>query len=159
MRLFCDMDGVLADFDRGYEIVMGRPITERDYHKEWSQEDWDLLHRTAPTFFRDLPPMPDMFELWEYIRRHDPTILTGVPRELTSSVTSNQKTDWSARMFGPQQPIICCRSKEKFHHCRPGDVLIDDWPKYKHLWEGAGGIWVTHTSASATIARLKELGL
>jgi 5'(3')-deoxyribonucleotidase len=159
MHLFCDMDGVLADFDRGYEIVLGRPIAKRDYHKDWTQEDWDLLHRTSPTFFRDLPPMPDAEELWSYIKRYNPRILTGVPKEV--GVSGNQKIEWASRQpfIGPSTEVVCCRSREKYLHCRPGDVIIDDWPKYQNHWQAAGGIWVTHTSASATIARLKELGL
>lgn len=156
-RLFCDMDGVLADFDRGYAIVMGREITPRDYHKDWSQDDWEALHKAAPTFFRDLPLMPDASELWTYISPHSPTILTGVPKELNG--TDVQKKAWSAAHFGPTQPIICCRSKEKALHCRPGDIIIDDWGKYRHLWERAGGIWILHTSAKDSIEQLKELGL
>ena len=35
---------------------------------------------------------------------------------------------------------------------QPGDILIDDWPKYKHLWEEAGGIFILHTSAAQSIA-------
>lgn len=158
-RLWCDMDGVLADFDRGYGLVVGREITKRDYHSAWTQADWDALYAAAPTFFRDLPPMPDAHVLWAYIKRHGPTILTGIPKELHTS--ANQKVEWAARQpfLGPAVPITCCRSAEKFHHCRPGDVIIDDWGKYQHLWEQAGGIWIMHTSAEDSIRQLKDLGL
>lgn len=160
MQIWCDMDGVLADFDEGYSVVMGRPIEKRDYHKDWTQADWDALHKASPTFFRDLPPMPDAERLWNYIKPHYPRILTGVPKELNAAAP-NQKREWAARtpFIGPLATVVCCRSREKFHHCKPGDILIDDWEKYRALWEQAGGIWVTHTSASATIAQLQELGV
>ena len=126
MRLFCDMDGVLADFDAGYERVTGTKLTPRDYRAEWTDVEWGDLRATAPNFFRDLPPMRDAHDLWAYIARHSPTILTGVPMEVSTS--GNQKVEWVSLQpwLGPQVPIICCRSREKFHHCRPGDVLIDD---------------------------------
>ena len=38
-----------------------------------------------------------------------------------------------------------------------GDILIDDWTKYRHLWLAAGGIWITHTSAQGSIAELRKL--
>ena len=53
----------------------------------------------------------------------------------------------------------CCRSREKCLHAAPGDVLIDDWVKYKSLGEGAGGRWITHRNAAATAEELTLLGL
>jgi hypothetical protein len=41
----------------------------------------------------------------------------------------------------------------------PGDILVDDYLKYRHLWEEAGGVFVHHTSARHTIRQLAELGL
>lgn len=160
-RVFCDMDGVLADFDAGYAQVMGRPITKRDYQKSWAQEDWDALHKAAPEFFAELPPMPDAHVLWAYIAPHCPTILTGIPRELNAARPDLQKKLWAARQpfLGPQVPIIPCQSKDKSRHAKPGDILIDDWEKYRHVWEAMGGVWVTHTDAESTIEKLKDLGL
>jgi hypothetical protein len=36
-------------------------------------------------------------------------------------------------------------------------VLIDDWEKWRSLWEGAGGIWITHTCAVDTIVEFKKI--
>lgn len=54
--------------------------------------------------------------------------------------------------------VVCCQSREKYLYCKTGDILIDDWEKYKAKWIGAGGNWITHTSAANSIAALKELG-
>ena len=56
-------------------------------------------------------------------------------------------------------PVWCCRSSEKYKAAEPGDILIDDWDKYKHLWTGAGGLWITHRSADETIQELAALGV
>jgi hypothetical protein len=43
--------------------------------------------------------------------------------------------------------------------CRPGDILIDDWTKYQHLWLAAGGRWITHTSAENSVQQLLAMGI
>lgn len=54
--------------------------------------------------------------------------------------------------------MIGCASKDKSLHIRkPGDILIDDWEKYRHLWEGRGGRWITHTGFSRSLAQLDVL--
>ena len=55
--------------------------------------------------------------------------------------------------------MIVCRSKDKIKFAKPGDVIVDDWTKWQHVWEKGGGIWVLHTSAANSIAKLKELGV
>lgn len=40
---------------------------------------------------------------------------------------------------------------------REGDILVDDTLKYRDLWSGAGGIFVHHRSAQATIEELEVL--
>ena len=46
----------------------------------------------------------------------------------------------------------------KREHCHPGDVLVDDRDKHRPLWEAAGGLFVHHKSAKASIAALKAAG-
>lgn len=156
MQIYCDMDGVLADFDLGFERVMGYALPPRSLRTE--NLDWATLRARAPTFFRDLPLMPGAQKLWDYIRPHGAKILTGVPAEVDAS--ANDKIDWALEtLLVPSNRTVCCRASQKFLHCHPGDILIDDWEKYRPLWERAGGLWITHTSAESTIQQLKELGL
>jgi len=146
MQLFVDLDGVLADFDTGYEKVFGlRPDKKAD------NVDWDAV-RYVPDFYLNLPPMPDMRILWRGVKHRNPIILTGVPSSVPEAPAN--KRAWVAKNLGPDVEVRCCRSSEKCKHAVPGDILVDDWIKYRHLWEAAGGIWVTHTSAMDTLARL-----
>jgi hypothetical protein len=152
MRLFCDVDGVAADFDTGYRQAFGKPCS-----KLLDDVDWDLV-RAHGHFYEMLPPMRDWPLLWRYIKPHEPTFLTGVPKRLLGDANT-QKHRWLYRYAEPGVDVITCLSKDKCLHCRPGDVLIDDWEKYRHLWEAAGGIWVTHTDAVSTIDKLRRWGL
>lgn len=153
MRIFLDMDGVLADFDAGYEKRFGvRPDKASD------NVDWQLV-RSTPNFYRDLPPMPDCYDLLLGlsklgIRLTSLTILTGVPANVPEALAN--KRAWVEDHI-PPIPIIGCRSKEKCLHGQAGDVLIDDWDRYKGLWEGMGGHWITHTSAASSLQQLREL--
>lgn len=152
-QVFVDMDGVLADFDTHYEAVFGRRAS-----KLTDDVDWKAV-RAAPGFFADMPPMPDMRELWDYVSRltRKPIVLTGVPSSVEEAPAN--KRAWVTRHLGEHVEVRACQSKLKCLHARPGDILIDDWEKYRGLWIAKGGRWITHTSAKTTIDRLHELGL
>jgi hypothetical protein len=55
--------------------------------------------------------------------------------------------------------MITCMAREKRMHMKPGDVLVDDFLKYKEPWEDTGGIFIHHTSAHSTIIELRRIGL
>lgn len=66
---------------------------------------------------------------------------------------------WAAQHF-PNAEIITCRSKDKSRYIKSsGDLLVDDYQKYRELWEKAGGIFVPHISAQDSINQLAALGV
>lgn len=148
--LYVDMDGVLADFDRHHETVFGIRA-----NKLIDNVDWQAV-RAAKDFYLNIPPMPDFDELWAFIGPRKPIVLTGIPYSVTEAETN--KRAWIAKHLGPNQPVQCCKSKDKSRFCVPGDILIDDWEKYRDLWLAKRGRWITHTSASETISQLKSWG-
>jgi hypothetical protein len=99
--------------------------------------------------------MEDLPILWDRIRRHKPVVLTGIPRIPGCAM---QKRAWIATYLGEDVPVITCRSAEKCLYAQPGNILIDDWEKYRHLWEAKGGGWITHRSTAETIKALSEMG-
>lgn len=149
VHLFLDLDGVLADFDVGY---FQRFNLVAD--KVADTVDWSLVEAT-PQFYRDLPPMPDAMELWNSVSWLNPTILTGVPYSVPEALEN--KREWVARHLG-DVPMIGCKSKDKSLHMKDvGDILIDDWEKYRDVWLGRGGRWITHTSAAQSLEALRQL--
>lgn len=151
-QLFIDLDGVLADFDGFYESQFG--IRPNKAIKD-PPDFWKNVERHG-TFFADMAPMPDALDLWWGAKQlhPEPVILTGLPRMKDAEA---QKRDWVKRHVDMDAKVICCQSKDKRDHGKPGDVLVDDWDKYRHLWEGMGGIFVLHTSAAASLALVKEI--
>lgn len=150
-KLFVDMDGVLADFDSHHEKVFGYRSD-----KLLDNVDWKEVRR-VPNFYRHIPPMADMRQLWDAIRHLEPTVLTGIPSSIPEAPAN--KREWIKVNLGPHVPVVCCPSKEKCLRATPGAVLIDDWEKYRHLWEDKGGVWITHLNAELTIEELKRKGM
>jgi hypothetical protein len=154
-QVFLDLDGVLADFDSFYAQHFGVQINRN------MPEDppglWENI-RSHGTFYRDLPILPDALDLWHGVKHLNPTILTGVPYHQVPTAAVQKRT-WVRWHFGVEVPIICCRSRDKWTYGQPGDVLVDDWVRYRHLWEEMGGVFVLHTSTAATLERLKVLGV
>jgi 5'(3')-deoxyribonucleotidase len=122
------------------------------------EEMWNHTKHIDPYFFERLKPMPDAFELisgvtdWCVENDYDPIILTGSPTEWAYG----QKFRWYREYF-PNLHVVICKSKEKHLFCLPGDILIDDRTKYKHLWLNAGGVFITHISAKQTLKELNNL--
>ena len=148
-QLYLDCDGVLADFDRGATELLG--MTPKAYQKRHGIGPfWKKLAR-APDFYFGLPLLPDAMQLFDAVRHFDPIILTGLP---VGNWAADQKVRWAALHF-PGTRIITTMARDKRDHAKQGDVLVDDQIRHAHLWEEAGGIFVTHTDAKSTIRKLE----
>jgi hypothetical protein len=152
-QIFVDMDGVLADFDTHHDNTFG---VRSD--KTVDNVDWAKI-AAIPNYYENIPPMPDMQELWDFVSKQSikPIILTGIPYSVAEA--ADNKKAWVKKNLGDDIEVRCCSSKDKCLHASPGDVLIDDWTKYKHLWVAKGGVWITHTSAKNSIIELLEMGI
>ncbi len=146
-QLFLDCDGVLADFDAAFEQQFGHP--PRAYEDAHGPEVfWRDIRNEAKEFYRNLPLMDGARELYEAVEHCRPIILTGCPR---GGWAEMQKIEWAREHF-PGVPLIPCASKDKRVYCRPGDALVDDYLRYRDLWQSAGGIFIHHTNISDSIA-------
>lgn len=147
-QLWLDMDGVLADFVGSYTEHFHEPPD-----KGLAQDEkWRKLQEVKDFYFH-LKLLPDARQLVDATRALRPIILTGCPR---GGWAEQQKLAWGHVHF-PGIPMTLCRSHQKPMFCHPGDVLIDDWPKYKDQWEAKGGHFIVHTSARESLTRLAAL--
>lgn len=157
-QLYIDLDGVLADFDRHYIQMFGElPAkwkTDHDHTNNNLDVDWKSMNDRD--FFAGIPLMRDAMELWEYVSKYNPIILTGCPKTGFDNAAANKRA-WVVTHIGPNVPVITCFSKEKCDYAQPGDILVDDWEKYKEKWVGKGGLWITHNSAKESIYELQKL--
>ena len=153
-HFFVDLDGVLADFDAGVQALFGRSPDELPPPVLWSR-----LAKT-PGFYNELEWMNDGKELWNFVVKFGPTILTGLPR---GTWAEPQKRSWCKRELGENVPVIACLSKEKPEKAKATvakgivPVLIDDRQSLQEAFEAIGGIFVHHRSSKGSLAELRKL--
>mgnify|MGYP001096855941 CR=1 FL=1 len=149
-KIYCDLDGVLADFERGVKKLTGK------YPHEQSKKDmWNAIY-SIPNFFQTLDWIPEGRNLWNYIKGWNPTILTGLP---ASENGAQQKQLWCAEHLGRNVPVIVCRSADKQRYAEPNAILIDDRNDNIAQWKAQGGIGILHRTWPKTLNQLQKLGI
>lgn len=149
--IFCDMDGVLVDFDEGFKSKYGTyPYLIP------KKELWEFVINT-PNYWLNLLPKKDAFVLVEFLERNGFEILTGLPH-YGYDKANKEKREWVKKYIGDHVVVNCCLSKDKQQYLKEKDILIDDWESNIQRWEEAGGIGILHVSAEQTIQKLKEYG-
>ena len=152
-KIYCDMDGVIADFERGYEELTG--IDLQGEFKPEGKEFWDPISKAGVGFWAGLKWMPDGQQLWDYIKPHKPKLLSAPSREDSSRIG---KHVWVKHKI-PGTKLILRYADKKKQLASPTSILIDDRIKNIEDWESAGGIGILHINAANTISQLKKLGL
>lgn len=158
-NVFSDGDGVIADFDTGFEQRFGVGM------KGLKVEVWqDMILQTQGQFFEELPLMPQWEYYWGSILPYKPIILTGCPR-IGYDLAAEAKRAYYEKHCGPSYrelhgedlQIITCLSKEKPIHMKaPGDILIDDMVHNLKKWEKAGGKAIYFKTAKQAIHFFKQ---
>lgn len=159
--IYCDLDGVLAGFDEGYFELTGKPTYHADVQDKtefWSTFNRALKDKNISEFkyWADLPWNPGGKQLWDYISKHNPFILTAPTRNPESK---EGKRVWVANHLDNVKKIYFAYAALKPQYSRKNRILIDDRKDTIDAWRANGGIGIHHTSTSSTIKQLKQLGL
>jgi len=176
-QIYCDMDGVLVDFEEGVvnyitsKILSGQANDLRDAIQRSYIEKGDLAGPTKSKEVRkymykhigdneklwaNLPWTKHGKRLWRTIAPHNPYILTAPMRE----GSEKGKHAWIKRNLNPA-PEKIFMSHEKYEWSAKNHILIDDFTKNTIPWEQAGGIAILHSDndIEKTLDALRELGL
>jgi hypothetical protein len=151
IQIFCDLDGVLVDFDAGVKKILKKAPDDLPTGLMWA-----VLKKT-PDFYNKLNWTPNGKKLWQnLIGLSNVTIqlLTGVPRGFKEA--EGQKRAWCKRELGEQFNVICCQTKDKPKYATTGAILIDDRLNIADEWIANGGIFIHHTSTENTIIELNK---
>ena len=152
-KIFCDLDGVLADFERGVIDLTGRSTELQTSSKMWAKIF------SCPKFFEKLNPTSYCENLWNkmcLMGKQIPTILTGVPQGKKQYPI--EKLSWCKKNLDNDiENIITCKSTDKYKYSNFGHVLIDDNFSNGVKWLHYGGIFIHHISPERTIYELERL--
>jgi len=161
--IYCDMDGVLTDFEAQFDHYYG--MNPREYAKLKGPE---LMKKAVDDvgldYWAKMPLFPGALELWAYISQYQPIILSSPS---TFKYAKKGKDIWIANNLKPAPSDILYKQtghKEEAIQGLPESeikrsILIDDYYRNLAPWKELGAIGITHKSAQQTINILKKFRL
>lgn len=142
MKIYLDMDDVVADWMPAARAIVNR---NWNYGERIPESDWSKV-KAKSRFYRDLPIKPGAHELVDYCKQlvengqaEGLYFLTALPHDHSVPYAAQDKVWWAHERF-PEIPVFFGPySYDKWRHCRPGDILIDDRTSNCSEWQAAGG--------------------
>lgn len=151
-EIFCDLDGVLTNFDARFKQY-ARMGAKEYIAKHSEKEFWAFITKAGEKYWSEMPWMPEGKQLWEYISKYNPKILSSPSRDASSRIG---KKRWIERELPNTELIL---SNNKANYSGFNKILIDDREDNIYKWKAAGGIGILFTSTAQIIEDLKKLGL
>lgn len=160
-QLYCDMDGVLCDFDAQFDKYFG--MGPKEYIEEKGTKAFEnAVESGGVQFWSTMPWFPGSQELWKKIGKHG-TIILSSPSNFTDAkegkklwIENNLNPKPKAIIFkqtGDKHSILAGKSEEEIKR----SVLIDDYGVNLKPWKAAGGIGIKHENQTDTSHALQIL--
>ena len=150
IQIYCDMDGVLCDFDEKFEYFYGiSPIEYRNTKGPKAFEE--AVNKAGVDFWAKMNWMPGGQELWSIIGKYKPYILTSPSK---FQYAKEGKKLWIENNLNPQPKKVLFAQTGDKHSMMTADpknsMLIDDyWPNLAP-WKALGGIAIMHKDIDKT---------
>ena len=139
IKVYFDMDGVLADFAKGLRDMCGMDAPVQGAGSD--DAVFDAIRR-IPHFYLNLEPnqgVVDLFRMLDDIEGISCAVLTGIPKPSRGIADAEQdKREWVERHLGPETEFIAVERRHKADYAKDS-ILIDDYPPNIGEWEAAGG--------------------
>ncbi|MCR5212792.1 MAG: hypothetical protein K6E10_00105 [Eubacterium sp.] len=162
-KIYFDMDGVLADFDRGVrEFCHMEPSPQNEGWKPGMDDNMWAKARLVDHYYDKLELMPgakEMFDLVYGKYKERCEILTGIPKPKRGMVGSAEdKKAWTKRLLSEDIIVNTVYREEKPDYCSGKDcILIDDLKANIASWEEIGGTGILFENAQDIIEIFKAL--
>ena len=150
IQIYCDMDGVLCDFDEKFEYFYG--ITPIEYRNTKGPKAFEeAVNKAGVDFWAKMNWMPGGQELWSIIGKYKPYILTSPSK---FEFAKEGKKMWIENNLNPQPKKVLFAQTGDKHSMMTADpknsMLIDDyWPNLAP-WKALGGIAIMHKDIDKT---------
>lgn len=150
LQIYCDMDGVLCDFDSRFEYYFDMsPNKFREQYGKQVMED--KVSEAGLQFWAGMDWMPGGEALWAVIGKRN-TIILSSPGKFYQA--EEGKKLWIANHLSPQPKDIIFKQAGKKHEVLQGkspdqikkSILIDDYYRNIMPWKEVGGIGLYYKS-------------
>lgn len=163
-KIYFDMDGVVADFDRGVIEICGlMPLSQNAKHRSLHKEEmmWERIKEVGH-FYDKLELMPGAKEMFDAVYQKyggKCQILTGIPKPRRGIDTAAEdKKAWVKRLLSEEVIVNTVMREDKAKFCTgKGCILIDDLDRNVKAWNEMGGTGILHVDPEDTLRQLREL--
>jgi len=166
------MDGVLTDFEKRFFDKVNevgpdyyplkdikKVVKPKDFEKLFGIEEfWKFIDQiVGVSFWVGMDWMPNGKDLWSFISKYNPSLLTSPSRDNTSRLGKNL---WVRNQLSPKPKVIFAYSANKKNYANKNSILIDDKKSNIEEWKSAGGIAfrVKDGDIGPALQGLKDLG-
>lgn len=161
-KIYFDMDGVLANFEKGIKDLCGLELHDQEKDNLQADEKMWKAVRENDHFYAHLELMPGSKKLFDtlYERYGDRCeILTAIPKKERGVVTAEEdKTNWVREKLSEHIPVQIVYKEQKKDYCTgKGCILIDDYVRNIEEWKACGGTGILFTNAEETEKSLREI--
>ena len=166
VQIYCDMDGVLVDMEKGFKAISGGLAPKEYEAKNGKGSFWKVIGRKKD-FWITLEPMPDAVVLWKFLSDNFKSPVPVILSAGQGSTVVQQKTEWIHKHLGTgikvmiapsgvKKPEFVLKSPDMGEGKYVTHVLIDDTQKNIDAWnnEPHHRIAIHHTSAAESIKAL-----
>jgi hypothetical protein len=159
IQIYCDMDGVLADFDARFEYYFD--MNPRKFQDKYGEKVFDeKINEAGEQFWIEMKWMPEGKQLWSVISKYNPILLTSPGKYVGAK---EGKRLWVDKQISPSQKIIYKQAGNK-HEILKGkppeqiqnSILIDDNDKNTNPWRESGAIGIYFKSTNQALQELKK---
>ena len=172
--VFCDMDGVMCDFDLQFTQMIGS--SPKEFESQYGTlKFWNEIANKGELFWSSMEKMPDFNQLKDGIVKivndnnldlqvltstSDNWIIKNHPRDEAKEVIRNiekGKLEWLRNNWSGLKVNFSGSGGSKAKFAKPNSCLIDDLSKNIESFEAAGGKGIIHTTASKSLNDLQLL--
>jgi len=161
-KVYLDMDGVVANFDKRFEDLSG--MKPNDFEEKYGKNKfWDFIdedHKVS--FWVGIPVMDGAKKLVDYVKKYNYELLTAPSVKKQSYLGKILWVRNHSDLLGGKPRINFKKAKAK-HEVKDKltkfDIIIDDRADTVGRWKAKGGTGIVFKSPDQVINDLKKIGL